>query len=265
MIPVHTLIVEDEDAFSDYIEARLSRASKLRVVASRVRTCADMKQALQMKGYDIVLLDLSLPDSHGVDTVAAAVKLAPNTPIVVLSGHEDMEVATVALRSGAQDFVVKKPGFTTEDLERPMLYALMRAKNENDSKRLYMASRRAVSKTNVPPGYILPSTVEPYFDHIEEMVEDIRRHLRENSPSQAEAVENLLEQHRFWLTLKDARSTLHLEKDRGRRSEPLDLGEEIIDRNTPVPVSRADAERMLLDVLGRDVPLPSAPENIDDY
>lgn len=57
---------------------------------------------------DIVLLDLSLPDSHGLDTFLAFQQQAPNTPIVVFSGNENEDMALMAMQAGAEDYLPKQ-------------------------------------------------------------------------------------------------------------------------------------------------------------
>ena len=56
---------------------------------------------------DVVLLDLGLPDSQGLETFVRARRGAPNEPIVVISGLDDERLALEAVRSGAQDYLVK--------------------------------------------------------------------------------------------------------------------------------------------------------------
>jgi signal transduction histidine kinase len=58
-------------------------------------------------GVDLVLLDLHLPDSHGLDGLVRLSALAPHLPIVMLTGHDDAAVGREALRQGAQDYLVK--------------------------------------------------------------------------------------------------------------------------------------------------------------
>ncbi len=80
---------------------------------------------------DLVLLDLSLPDSHGIATFMRAEALAGETPIVVLSGLSDDSLALEAVRNGAQDYLVKwQMGSRT--LLRVLRYALERKKAERD-------------------------------------------------------------------------------------------------------------------------------------
>lgn len=78
---------------------------------------------------DIVLLDLGLPDSQGLDTLKFINQLIPNTPIVILTGLEDEEIATTAVAQGAQDYFVKGK-FDGHTLSRSITYAIERKKSE---------------------------------------------------------------------------------------------------------------------------------------
>ena len=90
---------------------------------------------------DIVLLDLSLPDSRGLDTFAQFQALHPELPILVLSGLDDEKVAESAVHSGAQDYLVK--GQMDEMLlHRAMRYAIERKRVESalrDSEAFYQS------------------------------------------------------------------------------------------------------------------------------
>jgi DNA-binding response OmpR family regulator len=77
--------------------------------------------------FDIVLLDLSLPDSYGLKTVRKIYEFAPNLPIVILSGLEDREFAIEVVHKGAQDYLVKGE-FDSDILGRSIHYEIERAK-----------------------------------------------------------------------------------------------------------------------------------------
>ncbi len=102
---------------------------------------------LQDNNIDAILLDLSLPDAQGLETVYKARGLAPQLPIVVLSGISDRETAVMALQNGAQDFLVKGQG-TGDDIVRALKYALERAellqKLEQSNKQLEISSGLAL-------------------------------------------------------------------------------------------------------------------------
>jgi signal transduction histidine kinase len=75
--------------------------------------------------FDVVLLDLGLPDSQGFVTVATMRAAVPHVPIIVLTGLDDLELAVHAVREGAQDYLVKGT-VTVDTLERAMYYAIER-------------------------------------------------------------------------------------------------------------------------------------------
>jgi signal transduction histidine kinase len=80
---------------------------------------------------DAILLDLSLPDSAGRNTVHAMHAAAPDVPIVVLTGNDEDSLALDALNAGAQDFLVKGQ-FDQDMLGRALRYALVRGKLEQN-------------------------------------------------------------------------------------------------------------------------------------
>lgn len=80
---------------------------------------------LKKSSFDVVLLDLSLPDSQGLNTVTKLHTEVPDIPIVVLTGLDDRDVALQAVVQGAQDYLVKGK-ITAELLDRTIKYAIER-------------------------------------------------------------------------------------------------------------------------------------------
>jgi anti-anti-sigma factor len=98
------LIVEDSAT-----EA-LQFAGMLRSAGFRVERAPSLESGIrriQLGGIDALLLDLTLPDSEGLQTVLTARAQAPNTPVVILTSLDDESVAAAALQQGAQDYLVK--------------------------------------------------------------------------------------------------------------------------------------------------------------
>ena len=81
---------------------------------------------LQSKEFDVILLDLSLPDSQGVDTVVQVYNVVPHIPIVVLTGLPDKNLALQAVAKGAQDYLVKGQ-ISPELLVKTIEYAIERS------------------------------------------------------------------------------------------------------------------------------------------
>lgn len=132
------LLVEDEPGDALLIQRTLLGAGSGRYI---VETAADLKetrQAIARSQPDVLLLDLALPDSNGLDTVASVRQAAPQTPIVVLTGRDDEELAQATLEAGAQDYLTKN-SLGSYSLSRAIRYAVTRARLEN---RLLESNRR---------------------------------------------------------------------------------------------------------------------------
>lgn len=122
---VELLLVEDNDADAVALGRALkSVSSDLQLRLHHVRTLGEGLHALRAQPVDIVLLDLGLPDGHGVDNLRRMLAVRP-VPIVILTGRDDESIGMQAVRSGAQDYVVKGcvDGHT---LMRVLRYALER-------------------------------------------------------------------------------------------------------------------------------------------
>ncbi len=88
-------------------------------------------EASEKSQFHIILLDLFLPDSLGLDSLNSMLKKAPDIPIVVLSGLDDKSIAIKAVNSGAQDYLIKG-SFDSKLIERVIYYAVERQKNKNE-------------------------------------------------------------------------------------------------------------------------------------
>jgi signal transduction histidine kinase len=135
---VHALLVEDSLLFAEALRALLTDADA-DVRLSHVTRLADAER-FRESPPDVVLLDLTLPDTEGVDSVRAALASLPNVPIVVLTADRNAERALEVVRAGAQDYLVKG-AFDADVLMRAMRYAVERAQSAELRHRLLQADR----------------------------------------------------------------------------------------------------------------------------
>lgn len=106
MKTVRVLLVDDHAIVIEALERVLSVGDEIEIVG-RARSLQELRVILQKHTPDIIILDLRLPDSKGVDTIATTRGLCPTAKIVVFTGSADVP-ESLALRSGADAFVDKQ-------------------------------------------------------------------------------------------------------------------------------------------------------------
>ena len=106
-VPIRVLLVEDESAYAELLEAVLSRGPASHFELQHAPRFADALRRLGERTFDVVLLDLTLPDQQGLETYARVKAVAPAVPVIVLTGLDDEKLALQAVRAGAQDYQVK--------------------------------------------------------------------------------------------------------------------------------------------------------------
>ena len=127
---MRVLLVEDSDDDALLIRETLSETT---VKIQRAERLSVALEQLRDGGVDAVLLDLSLPDTHGLDTIGRVRIQAPGVPIVVLTGLNDEETAVKAVEQGAQDYLIKGQ-VDGQLLARALRYAIQRHRAEESLK-----------------------------------------------------------------------------------------------------------------------------------
>ena len=101
------LIVEDDELDADLLRETLTGAAPLPLELTVARQVSDAIRLLNESRFDVVLSDLSLSDSQGLETFTRLSARAPETPIILLTGFEDESLGLEAVRAGAQEYIVK--------------------------------------------------------------------------------------------------------------------------------------------------------------
>jgi diguanylate cyclase (GGDEF)-like protein len=123
------LLVEDNQADVEFLAASLRRQRGSDVEMVNVQSMAGATERLASEKFDIVLLDLHLPDASGLEGIDAIQAIDKEIPIVVLSGQDDEEFAVNILNKGAQDYLVKWEG-QGRTILRSIRYAIERKRSE---------------------------------------------------------------------------------------------------------------------------------------
>ena len=122
---VNVLLVEDDVVDAKRVQRMLRSSSRSTYQVTHLRHLQDALVHLTSEPVDVVLLDLSLPDSEGPTTVQQVQQVAPEVPVVVLTGRDDASLVEELLTAGVQDYLPK--GREAEEvLQRSLFYAMER-------------------------------------------------------------------------------------------------------------------------------------------
>ncbi len=154
------LIIEDEVAIRRVLSRILSEESDTYQVEEAVDGLEGLEK-IKNNDYDLVLCDIKMPKMDGVEVLEAAKKIKPEIPIVMISGHGDMETAINTMRLGAFDYISKPP-----DLNR----LLNTVRNALDRKQLIIENK--ILKKKVSKKYEMIGESEA-INHIKIMIEKV--------------------------------------------------------------------------------------------
>ena len=149
---VQVLLVEDDDGDAVLV-GELLREVGAAVVVRRARSLVQAKNLVS--GAACVLLDLGLPDSQGLNGLRQLLQLEPDAAIVVLTGESSEHLGELAVRAGAQDYLVKGE-VAGHMLNRVIRYAVERRRAEEAQRALHVAQIRAQENARLERG-LLPS------------------------------------------------------------------------------------------------------------
>jgi two-component system, cell cycle sensor histidine kinase and response regulator CckA len=122
---IHVLLLEDNLAEARLLQEIFKGTVNSQFSLTHVKRLGDAITQLKSNSFDVALLDLTLPDSHGLGSLDALIHDAPDLPIVVLTSTNDDELALDAVRHGAQDYLVKRQ-VNLDILVRSVRYAIER-------------------------------------------------------------------------------------------------------------------------------------------
>ncbi len=107
---INVLLIEDNPGDARLLEIILNEVKLNPVKLHHVSSLALAKDFLKSKPIDLILLDLSLPDGHGLDSIKTIQRIDSSLPIIILTGLNDQDFAIKTMHHGAQDYLIKGQG-----------------------------------------------------------------------------------------------------------------------------------------------------------
>ena len=155
---VKILLVEDNKSDALLIEEMIHETGidsidDVRFELIHMESCRNAVNYLSENTVDVILLDLSLLDSMGLNTVKRIAEQEKNTPIIVLTGNEDETIASLALQNGVQDYLNKNT-VNGMMLLRSIKYSIERFNNLREKERLIKELKEALEKVKTLSGLL---------------------------------------------------------------------------------------------------------------
>jgi DNA-binding response OmpR family regulator len=175
---INVLLIEDNPGDARLVKEMLAEAGAKKFNLERVERVGEGLKRLGQDSFHVILLDLSLPDGNGLDTVDRVCNVAPHIPVLILTGLDDEILAIRAVQEGAQDYLVKGQ-MNSNLLMRALRYAIERKLGEEALRRSEEEAKR-LAKENVivaEIGRIISSTLD-----MEEVCERFAEELRKLIP-----------------------------------------------------------------------------------
>src|SRR5476649_128672 len=123
------LLVEDNSGGARLLRGMVDGEAPRGTALTHVTSMTEAERHLSQREVDVILLDLMLPDGHGLAALRRARSAAPRIPLVVLTGLDDAWLAAQALQEGAQDYLIKGQ-IETRGLMRALRYSTERKRLE---------------------------------------------------------------------------------------------------------------------------------------
>ena len=138
------LLVEDNPGDIRLIMEMLKETKKVEFAITNSARLDESLKLLDEKQFKVILLDLGLPDSQGLDTFKKVRSHAPGLPVVILTGLDDESVALQAIKAGAQDYLTKSE-MNSDNLVRILQYAIERKQAEGELKTSSLATETSMN------------------------------------------------------------------------------------------------------------------------
>jgi DNA-binding NtrC family response regulator len=129
---LQVLVVEDNAGDARLLREMFSKEKPGSFELTHLLRMSEAVIHLAKGGVDIVLLDMGLPDGHGLDTVRRAHAAAPGVPVIVLTGLDDEVLAAEAMKEGAQDYLIKGQ-IENRALPRALRHAIERHRMQTET------------------------------------------------------------------------------------------------------------------------------------
>jgi len=189
---IRVVHIEDSPVFTTAVDAVLRLRPQPKIHVRRSSNLAEGIQFLRVVPANLVLLDLSLPDSQGIETFRRLHRCFPTLPVIIMSGDDHDDLALQAMKEGAQDYL-QKSDLDGRTLSRAIQHAIERQRLAAQREDFISALVHDIKNPLIGTDKILHSIIEQRFGRIEPELEEIAKMLRDSNQTLLELLKNLME------------------------------------------------------------------------
>src|SRR5450755_2245547 len=189
---IQILLVEDNAGDARLLLEMFSKERPDSFELTHMLCMSDATAHLAKGGVDIVLLDMGLPDGHGIDTVRRAHAAAPGIPVIVLTGLDDEALAAQAMKEGAQDYLIKGQ-IENRALPRALRHAIERYRMQAETEFLRKQQLQLKDEFLSHVSHELRSPLTAIYQFVSIVLDGLAG---EVSPKQHEYLQNALKNSR---------------------------------------------------------------------
>ena len=139
------LLIEDNPGDADLIREYLSTSVNIVFQLECQTRMSDALKCLSENTYDLIILDLGLPDCSGISSVEKLKQTDKNVPFIVLTGNNDEQIGIAAVKAGAQDYLIKNE-LTSRHLISAVRYAMERHALKNERETIIRKLEKALKE-----------------------------------------------------------------------------------------------------------------------
>ncbi|MBX9952796.1 MAG: hybrid sensor histidine kinase/response regulator [Candidatus Obscuribacterales bacterium] len=190
------LLIEDDPTFASALQALLRRKSIFTFNCLHATTLEDTEAIINQKQFDVILLDLTLPDSTGIETLNAVRRRGHACPVIILTGQDEEDLGIQAMKSGAQDYLIKGE-IDGRLLSRAITHAIERARLIYEREDFLATLTHDLKNPLIGANRVIELLAEEKIGKLNEEQINLLFHIKNSNWTLLTLIGNLLEVYRF--------------------------------------------------------------------
>lgn len=190
------LLIEDDPTFASALQALLRRKSIFTFECAHAATFEDADLIMSLRQFDVILLDLTLPDIQGIETLHAVRRRGYACPVIILTGQDEEDLGVQAMKAGAQDYLIKGE-IDGRLLSRAITHAIERARLIYEREDFLATLTHDLKNPLIGANRVIELMAEEKIGKLNDEQINLLFHIKNSNWTLLTLIGNLLEVYRF--------------------------------------------------------------------